>query len=283
MTEFLKALADPDMAFLRSALLLGVIGSVPLGAVGTFVVARRISYLAAAIAHSVLGGIGVALYLRQAAGWHWLSPMAGALAAALLAAAVVGWIALRARQREDAAIGAVWVLGMAVGLLCLSRTPGYVDPMAYLFGDILLVTGADLWAAGGIAALVAAVFLVWHRQIVAVCFDAEFAATRGIPADRMYFLLLGLAALTVVLMVSLVGVVLVVALLTLPPAIAALRARSLGGMLVAAVGLNLLFVVVGLGASYSLDWPAGPTVILVAATAFFGALALARPRRGAAA
>ena len=278
MTEFLRALADPDMAFLRSALLLGLIGSVPLGAVGTFVVARRISYLAAAIAHSVLGGIGLAVYLRQTAGWEWLSPMAGALAAALGAAGLVGWIALRARQREDAAIGAVWVLGMAVGLLCLSRTPGYVDPMAYLFGDILLVTRGDLWAAGAVAFVVSAVVLIWHRQIAAVCFDPEFAAIRGIPADGIHFLLLGLAALTVVLMVSLVGVVLVVALLTLPPAIAALRSRGLGGMLLAAVCLNLLFVVVGLGASYSLDLPTGPTVILVAATVFFAALGLARPR-----
>jgi zinc transport system permease protein len=265
MGDFFTALFDPDMSFLRNALLLGLIGSIPLGAVGTFVVARRISYLAAAIAHSVLGGIGATLYAREVLGWTWLHPMLGALIAALMAAGAIGWVSLRSQQREDAVIGAIWVTGMAIGLLFIARTPGYIDPMAYLFGDILLVTTSDLWIAGGVGAFIIAILLCWHRQIVAVCFDAEFAAIRGVHAERIYLLLLLLTALTVVTLVSLVGIVLVIALLTLPPAIASLRARNLGQMLLYSIVLTAFFVFWGLGLSFSLNFPTGPTIILLAA------------------
>jgi zinc transport system permease protein len=276
MANFFQALLDPDLGFLRNALLLGLIGSIPLGAVGTFVVARRISYLAAAIAHSVLGGIGVSLYAREVLGWSWLHPTLGALLAAMMAAGVIGWVSLRSKQREDAIIGAIWVTGMAIGLLFISRTPGYIDPMAYLFGDILLVTSSDLWIASGVGALIVAILLLWHRQIVAVCFDAEFAAIRGVHADRIYMLLLLLTALTVVTLVSLVGIVLVIALLTLPPAIASLRARSLGQMLICSIALTASFVFLGLGLSYSLNFPTGPTIILLAALVYLIANAAKR-------
>jgi zinc transport system permease protein len=268
MTEFLQTLLDPDMSFLRNALMLGLIGSIPLGAVGTFVVARRISYLAAAIAHSVLGGIGASLYASQVLGWTWFHPMLGALFAALLAAGVIGWVSLRSQQREDAVIGAIWVTGMAIGLLFIARTPGYVDPMAYLFGDILLVTQSDLWIAGGVGVLIVAILLLWHRQIVSVCFDAEFAAIRGVHAEGIYLLLLLLTALTVVTLVALVGIVLVIALLTLPPAIASLRARNLGQMLFGSIALTATFVFFGLWLSFSLNFPTGPSIILLAALVY---------------
>ncbi|TVP80327.1 MAG: metal ABC transporter permease [Puniceicoccaceae bacterium] len=265
MTDFIQALWNPDLGFLRNALLLGLIGSIPLGAVGTFVVARRISYLAAAIAHSVLGGIGVALYAQQVWGWSWLHPMLGALIAAVLSAAIIAAVSLRSEQREDAVIGAIWVSGMAIGLIFISKTPGYVDGMAYLFGDILLVTSSDLWIASGVAALIGGVLLLWHRQIVAVCFDSEFAAIRGVHVSAVYVLLLMLTALTVVTLVSLVGIVLVIALLTLPPAIASLRARSLGQMLLSSIALTASCVFFGLWLSYWLNLPTGPSIILLAA------------------
>jgi len=280
MRGFFEALLDPDLGFLRNALFLGLIGSIPLGAVGTFVVARRISYLAAAIAHSVLGGIGAALYCREVLGWGWMHPMLGALIMALFAAGVIGWVSLRAKQREDAVIGAIWVAGMALGLLFIAKTPGYLDPMAYLFGDILLVTPSDLWLAGGVGAFVLGVLLMWHRQIVAVCFDPEYASIRGVRSDLIYVLLLVLTALTVVILVSLVGIVLVIALLTLPPAIASLGARSLWRMLFAAAALNVVFVFFGLGLSFALDLPAGPSVILLAAVVYLLANGLTRLSKG---
>lgn len=276
MVEFIQALKDPDLVFLRYALILCLVASVPLGAVGTLVVARRISYLAAAIAHSALGGIGVALYLRESMAWLWLSPMLGALLSALLSAALVGWVSLRAREREDAAIGAIWVSGMAIGLLFLYNTTGYVDPMGYLFGDILLVQAVDLQLAAVVGLVITVTLLLAYRPVMAVCFDAEFAAIRGVRSQWVYLLLLQITALCVVLLVSLVGIVLVIALLTLPPAIASMRARSLWQMVLGSIFLSAGFLVTGLALSFSLDVPTGPLIILLAVSLYLACLTWGR-------
>lgn len=276
MIDFLQALKDPDLIFLRYALILGLVASVPLGAVGTLVVARRISYLAAAIAHSALGGIGVALYLGEVKDWGWLSPMLGALVSAMLSAALVGWVSLRAREREEAAIGAIWVSGMAIGLLCLYNTTGYVDPMGYLFGDILLVQAADLQLAAVVGLVITGTLLLAYRPVMAVCFDAEFAAIRGVRSKWVYLLLLQMTALSVVLLVSLVGIVLVIALLTLPPAIASIHARSLWQMVLGSIFLSAGFLVAGLALSFIWDVPTGPVVILLAVSVYLGCLILGR-------
>ncbi len=274
MGDFFQLLADPEVDFLRNALLLGVIGSVPLGVVGGFVAVRRISYLAAAIAHSALGGIGLSLFLRAEFGWDWLPPFAGALVFTVGSALLVGRIASRCKEREDAAIGAVWVAGMAIGLIGIAKTPGYNDPMAYLFGDILLVRESELWLAGGLAVFVLVLLLCWHRQLFAVLFDVDFAESRGLRTGRIYQLLPVLTALTVVTLVSLVGVVLIVALLTLPPAVALSRARRFGMVLLASVLVNLACVFFGLWLSFVLDLPAGPSIVLVAVGLYLAGLAL---------
>jgi zinc transport system permease protein len=265
MGGFFELLTDPDVSFLRNALLLGLIGSIPLGVVGSFVVVRRISYLAAAVAHSALGGIGLSLFARTELGWEWLPPFAGALLFTVASALLIGWIAGQKGQREDAAIGTVWVGGMAIGIIAIAKTSGYNDPMAYLFGDILLVRESDLWLAGGFAAFIVVLLAFWHRQLFSVLFDPEFAASRGLRNDPVYLLLLVLTALTVVTLVSLIGVVLVVALLTLPPAIALARFKRIAWVILASVGLNLVCISLGLWLSYVLDFPAGPSIILVAA------------------
>lgn len=276
MNGFFQLLTDPEVSFLRNALLLGLIGSIPLGVVGSFVVVRRISYLAAAIAHSALGGIGLSLYARSELGWAWLSPFTGALAFTLASALLIGWIASRQGQREDAAIGAVWVSGMAIGVIAIAKTPGYNDPMAYLFGDILLVQQGELWLAGGFAIGIVGLLLLWHRQLFSVLFDPEFAASRGLRKDPVYLLLLVLTALTVVTLVGLVGVVLVVALLTLPPAIALAGFNRFGRVMIAAVLVNVFCITFGLWLSYTIDLPAGPAIILVA-TALYLASLLRKP------
>src|SRR5271167_4041305 len=137
MSELLDAIRSTDAPAFRYALIAGALSSVALGIIGTYVVTRRISYIAGAISHSVLGGIGAALYLQVV--WHcrWCDPMFGAVTAALASALLIGAVSLRAKQREDTVIGAIWSVGMAVGLLFFAKTPGYSDPMSYLFGNIL--------------------------------------------------------------------------------------------------------------------------------------------------
>ncbi|UCD64242.1 MAG: metal ABC transporter permease, partial [Candidatus Zixiibacteriota bacterium] len=133
MGEFLHAVANHS--FMVNALLAGLLAGVACGVVGTYVVARRITYIAGGIAHSVLGGLGLARYLQTVHEWHWLDPMYGAIVAALAAAVIIGWVSLRAREREDTVIGAIWAIGMAVGIIFITLTPGYnQDLMTYLFG-----------------------------------------------------------------------------------------------------------------------------------------------------
>jgi zinc transport system permease protein len=268
MMEFFEALRDPHAQFLRNALWIGLIGALPFGLIGTYVVVRRISYIAAAIAHSILGGVGFAVFAQSQWGWSAFDPTYGALLAAIFSALLIGWVNMRFADREDTVIGIIWVSGMAIGLIFLAQSPGYFDPMAFLFGDILLVGQGDLWRVGLLAGLVCLICIALSRQITAIALDPAFARIRGLRTQRLHYLMLILTALTIVLLVQLMGIILVVALLTLPPAIAAMRSRTLAGMVAIAVVLNALFIFGGLWLSYSLDWPTGPVIILLATAVF---------------
>jgi len=265
--EFLGALSRYD--FLQHAMLAGVLAGIACGVVGTYVVVRRISFIAGAIAHCVLGGLGAARYLQVVRGWTWLDPLHGAVAAALLAALIIGVVSLRVKEREDTIIGALWAVGMAVGILFIARTPGYnEDLMSYLFGNILLVRARDLWLMVGLDALVVFLGVALYSQLQAICFDEEFARLRGLKVELYYLILLALTALTVVLLVSVVGLVLVIALLTLPVAIAAQFASTIRGTMVVAAALSVAFTTSGLALSYSPDLPSGATTIVLAGVAY---------------
>lgn len=267
MSDFLQALREH--AFLQHALLTGLLASVACGVVGTYVVARRITYIAGAIAHCVLGGIGAARWLNVVGGWTWLQPLHGAVVAAVLAALVIGLVSLRARQREDTVIGAIWAIGMATGILFIARTPGYQeDLLGYLFGNILMVSRSDLWLVAGLDVLVLGLGLLFYHQFLAVCFDGEFARLRGVSVELFYLLLLLLTALTVVLLVTVVGIVLVIALLTLPAAVANHFSKTLWQMMAIGALCCALFTTGGLALSYTANLPAGAVIILIAAAAW---------------
>lgn len=284
MIDFFDAICDPDFGFLRDALLAGLLASVAFGIIGSLVTVRRITYIAGAISHSVLGGIGAGIWLQHAVGVGWFHPMIGGVAVALLSALVIGAVSLCAQQREDTVIGAVWAVGMAAGLIFLAKTPGYNDPMSYLFGNILLIAHSDLWVVAGLDLVVLGVIGVFYNKLQATCFDEQFTALRGVSVRVLYLLLLCLTALTVILLIQVVGVVLVIALLTLPAAVAGHFARHLWQMMLLAVACCMLFVGTGLAVSYEFDLPSGPTVVLLAAVAYLAAaLALHLVRRASAA
>ncbi|MCD8481994.1 MAG: metal ABC transporter permease [Verrucomicrobia bacterium] len=268
MGDFFRAVIDPDLVFLRYALIMAVLASVAFGVVGTFVVARRISYIAGAIAHAILGGIGLAVYLNRVHGWLWLEPLHGALLAAIASALIMAWVRWLGTEREDSVIGAIWSVGMAVGLLFLALSPGYSNPTGYLFGNILLISKADLWLVFLLDIIVLTVALLFYPQLQAVCFDEEGARLRGVATHAFYALLLCLTGVTIVLLVSVVGIVLVVALLTLPAAIAGQFASTFGRMMAGSCLLCLTFSIGGLGLSYNLDWPTGPAIILLAGSVY---------------
>lgn len=280
MTDLIDALTNPHFSFLRTALLMGLLSSLAFGITGSLVVVKRISYVAGAISHAVLGGIGAALYLQRAQGLLWMHPLFGALLAALLAALIIAWIRNTGFEREDSVIGAVWAGGMASGLVFISKTPGFVDPMSYLFGNILILSTTDLVLVAVMDCILLSVMILRYNHLQALCFDEEQAKLRGINTRAYYTLLLCIIACTVVLLVSVVGVVLVVALLTIPAAIAGWNAKSLATMMAVASLFTLAFISIGIIASYIVDWPVGPTIILFAGSCYLLVSVVRRFRSG---
>lgn len=247
---------------MQHAFIAGLLASIGCGVVGTYVVVKRINFLAGGIAHSVLAGMGIAYFLGG-------SPIAGALISAIVAALIIGWIKLRWKEGEDVVIAAVWSVGMAIGILFISKTPGYnVDLMSYLFGSILMISSTELYIMFGLDVVLLVLVAVFYKQFLAVCFDEEFSRLRGLNVEFVYLLLLCLVALTTVLLIQVVGLILVIALLTLPAAIAAQYQRSLKRIMILAILLGTFFTGSGLIVSYNPDLPAGATIILIAGVCY---------------
>ena len=272
MTDLSRLLFSPEYAFARTAFFVSALASVSFGVIGTFVIVRRIGYIAGAIAHCAFGGIGIGLFLRQAvASWAlavWIDPIFVAVLVSIGCALIIGAFQLYGKEREDTIIGAVWAVGMAVGLLCLDKTEGYHSISSYLFGDILFISLRDIYFAVGLGLLVLAVVTLCFQRFTAVCFDEEFARLRGIRTGFYFQLLLVLTAITVVLMVQIVGIILVIAMLTLPAATAGHLTRRLFPMAVLAVLFCFLSSWGGLYLSIVYNFSAGPMMILVSAIVY---------------
>lgn len=267
MGEFFQSLAAHS--FLRNALFAGLLASIACGVVGTWVVTRRITVIAGSIAHAVLGGMGAAYYLRIVKHWEWLTPLHGAVVAALLAALAIGWMKSRGDEREDTVISALWSIGIAVGVLFLFLTPGYkTDLMSYLFGNIVMVDAGALKLLMLLDGLVLAAAVAFYNPLLAVCFDEEFARLRGVNVRFFYTLLLCLTALTIVTLIYVVGVVMVIALITLPVSVAGRFSRKLWQMMLFSALLSAFFTTAGLAISYQPDLPVGATTILLTAVVY---------------
>lgn len=251
-----------EFQFLQYAVLAALLSSLLAGSMGTFIVIRRSTYVAGAVSHSALGGIGVARYLQVQFGWQWLDPMIGAILSALLTSAIIAWVRARDSEREDTILSAIWALGMAVGITFMSLTPGYAqDLLGYLFGDILLVTPADLIALT-LTALIALAFLFWnYDRLLAVSFNAQLAELRGAKPFLLEIAFTVITALTVVVLVRMVGIVLVIALLTLPAATASRLMSNLLSTMLVAILISALTLVVGIWIAYEFNLPTGATVI----------------------
>jgi len=266
MLEFFAVLRD--QTFMQNAVVIGLLASVACGVMGTYVVVRRIVFISGGISHTVLGGMGIAYY-------YGFNPLHGAVVTALFAAIVIGFISLRYHQYEDTIIGALWAVGMAVGILFIYKTPGYnVDLMSYLFGKILMVKTESIRVLGYLDGLIILSVLLFHKRFMAVCFDEEYSKLQGIGVVSTYLLLLCLVALTVVILIQVVGIIMVIALLTLPAATARLYARSLVQMMIIASILGAVFTSSGLIVSYEPNLPAGATIVVIAGLAYLLATAV---------
>jgi zinc transport system permease protein len=252
--------------FMRNALAAGLLASIICGIMGSLVVVNRIVFLSGGIAHAAYGGIGLAFFF----GWPYL---VGTIGFSLAAAMVMAAVTLRARHRADTIIGVIWAVGMAVGIILIDLTPGYnVDLMSYLFGSILTVPASDLWVMMALGALIAVLVLGFYKDLLAMSYDQEFARIRGVPVRALYFLMVAMLAVTIVLIIRVVGLILVIALLTIPPFIVEKHARTLGQMMVGSSLLGAVFAVSGLWLAYRFDLTSGASIILVAGVFFFMSL-----------
>ncbi|MFP3998309.1 MAG: metal ABC transporter permease [Desulfobacterales bacterium] len=254
--------------FIRNALFAGLFASLICGVIGTFVVVNRLVFLAGGIAHAAYGGIGLALFFG-------IPYIIGTLGFSLGAALIMTAVTLRAAHRSDTFIGVLWAVGMAVGVILTDLSPGYnVDLMSFLFGSILAVPAADVWWMSAVGAAVLVLTLYYYRDLVAISYDPEFARLRRVPVRGLYFLFMALVAVSIVFIIRVVGLILVIALLSIPPYIAEKYAASLGMMMAIAVVLSVIFNIFGLWLAYMFDLTSGPCIILAAAAGFFISLGI---------
>ena len=285
MLSFFRDMQYNDL--LITGVLAGVLASLACGVIGPYVVARRIVFLSGAIAHITVGGVGATLFLKDLfpAALAAVSPLHGAIVVALLSAVGIGIVYQRVGERMDTLIGAMWAVGMAVGIMLAKFTSGYqTELMTYLFGNIALVSWNDIYLLAAMVAIILIIVAVAHKRLLALCLDEEFAALQGVNVLRTHILLLVLVALTVVTLTQVVGLILVIALLTLPAATAGHHASRLGPMMALATLLCLGLTVLPRAAVYDLQVVNGRSVspesaiVLAAGAVYLASVAYRRLR-----
>lgn len=250
--------------FMQNALLAGFFACIACGIMGTLVVVNRIVFISGGIAHAAYGGIGLAFFLG-------ISPLFGALGFSVAVGVLVAFISMKNKKRADTIIGVVWSLGMAIGIILTDLTPGYnVDLMSYLFGSILAVPREDIILMAFLDVAVIAFIVIFFKDLQAMSFDEDFAISIGVPVKVLYYLLIAMVAVTVVLIIRVVGLILVIAMISIPPYIAERYVKDLRLMIISAVVLNLFFTISGLWFSYTFNLTSGAAIIVIASIVFFG-------------
>ena len=243
--------------FIQNALIAAILASVACGIIGAFVVVKKIVFISGGIAHASFGGVGLGYYLG-------INPMLGVLPFSLLSALVMGTVSKKSKIPEDSAIGILWSLGMALGVIFVYLTPGYApDLMTYLFGNILTVPRFDLYLMLVIDIVIVCAVYMFYKEFLSLCFDEEFTTVQGVPTEKLYLFLLCIIALTIVVLIKVVGIILVIALLTIPATLSRKFTNNLKRMMLISIVFGTVISVTGIGLSYALDVPSGATIILV--------------------
>ncbi|MBN1390498.1 MAG: metal ABC transporter permease [Candidatus Thermoplasmatota archaeon] len=260
-----------DVPFVQRMLIAGILASLACGVIGTLVVVRRNVFMAGGISHSSFGGIGFAYYMQHL-GLTWFDPMLGAVLFATGAALLLGSEPIKRRYREDSTIGALWVIGMAVGVLLINLVDRnnirVLSFEAILFGNILLTSTSDLVVIGAILCIIYIFILFLFKDTEILAFDEEFARISGINVTVLNTAILIMIALTVTILIKIVGVVLVLAMLTIPAAISNLFTKRLSMMMLASSGLGVIITTAGNLISIELDTPPGATIVILMGAAY---------------
>ncbi len=247
---------------MQHALCAGLLISIACGIVGTLVVVNRMSFIAGGVAHAAYGGLGIAVFFG-------LPPAAGILPFSIASAMALNFASNRKRERSDALIGVLWAAGMATGIILIDLTPGYrADLMSYLFGSIATVSKGDLFLMMLLDTVIVASVIFFYKELLAVSYDEEFAAISGVAVTAVRCLMLCFIASTVVMLIQAVGLILVIALFTVPASIAEMFSKDLRTMMVIAVIFSAVITISGLFISYYLNLNSGATIVLAACLIF---------------
>ncbi len=266
MEFFTACIINPLLLY---AVLSGFIASVMGGTVGTFVVVRRITYISGSISHSILGGMGLFLWLERAQGWTSVSPLMGAMISGILSALLINFAKKRLHEREDSLVATLWTFGMASGIIFMSKTPGYsVELTNLLIGNILWVTRQDVLLLISLTICSLLFIIFFFQKLKLMAFDEQEATLQGIDTEKLSLCLLILVSVTVVALMQVVGVVLVTSMLTLPQMIAGLFSKRLSSMAVYSSCISCFLTLIGLMSSFYLDWPAGATIAILSTVAY---------------
>jgi zinc transport system permease protein len=254
--------------FMQNALVAGILVSIACGIVGTFVVINRIVFISGAIAHAAYGGIGIGYFFQ-------FNPVLGALFFSIFSALGMGWLQRKFKERADTIIGVMWSIGMAIGIILIDLTPGYkTDLMGYLFGSILTVSKDSLGIIFVLDILIVLLAMIFYEEILAISFDETFAIIRNLPVEAIYLGLMAAVALTIVMLMQVVGLIMVIALLTIPAAISGQYVKNIKLMIIFSSFLGSIFTTIGLALSYRFNLTSGATIILVAGIAYLISLGL---------
>lgn len=249
--------------FMQNALLAGLLAAIACGIVGVYVVVKKVVFISGGIAHASFGGIGLGYLVG-------INPVLGAMVFTVASSLGIGLVTRRTKLPEDTAIGILWAMGMALGIIFIGLAPGYApDLFSYLFGNILTVPFFDLMLMLVLDVVIIMLVALLYKGFLYLSFDEEFSTVSGVPTERLYFLLLCLIALTVVVLIRVVGIILVIALLTIPAALARQFTHSLKNMMLLAILAGVIFTFSGLWISYVLNLASGATIILVSGTVLF--------------
>jgi manganese/iron transport system permease protein len=271
--DFVRDLLNPDLGFLWKALLIAVMSSVVCGVVGCYVVLRGMAFIGDAVAHAVFPGLAVAFVIGG-------NLIVGGIAAGVITAVLVAVFAQNRRLKEDSVIGVFFVAAFALGIVIISRAPGYAGSLQdFLFGSITGIPDEDLYIVAGTGLAVLAALFAIHKELVTVSLDRETARAMGIPVFWLDLALYVLVTLAVVISVQTIGNILVLALLITPAATARLLTDRLPVMMVLSPAIGGLGALTGLYVSWSWDYPTGGTIVLVL-TAFFLLAWVFAPRQG---
>ncbi|MDR2151510.1 MAG: metal ABC transporter permease [Helicobacteraceae bacterium] len=262
-----------SLPFAQNALIAACLLAIAAGVIGTLVVVNRIVFLSGGIAHAAYGGVGAAFFFG-------FSPLLGAGIVSVLAALAMTLVTLNNRRQSDAAIGVIWAIGMAIGVIFADFTPGYNgDLMSYLFGSLSAIEKSDLLVFGAIDAALLIWTFVYYRKLLAIAFDDKFAASKGVKVAPLYAASLVFSSLAIVIAIRIVGLMLVIALLTIPVWIAQSYADSLWKTMVLAAILSFAFIVCGFALSIVFNVTSGAAIVALAALAFVVSSAFTWARR----